>query len=226
MRWGRTAIAGFAFAATAEAQSFDPQNQPALPGFVEIERRCFDEQAKSRLEALDGVMPFGGAYRQPGLFVLVPDGNCRIVSFYRLAAKLPSTGSPREFRRRQAEFAGKTAAPIFVARYIGDDTDNFFAPLWADQTRCRALVPAIEKLEKITAPKFVGDGPYRGVPSTITDASTFELWLQGVVYPQENSAYVMSSTMTSSGKKTALSNWFEDTLTALKPCWSSQEPKF
>jgi hypothetical protein len=200
-------------------------------GFAQTPERAWDpgkcEEAKKQAhtQKLDGVEPFGGASFTATMHRFIPDGNCLAISFYRLAAKLPPTSTERELRQRQAEFKGRTAPTTFAARYIGDDENAYFRPLWTDQARCSALIPVIENLEKIATPKVTGDGPYRGVATYTTDSPIYELWLQGMVYPQENSGYTMKVTTTSTGKTTALSSWFEETLVALKPCWSGDEPK-
>jgi hypothetical protein len=184
------------------------------PAALAQDSRCRDAEFDSHTATLGDFAPMGGAsfkkdYVRPGA-----EGNCRAITFYRVAAK---TSGPR------AEFRDKTAPPFFAARYVGDDRKAPYKVQWTDEKRCPALVPALEKLEPIIAPKLTGDGPYRGTMTFNAGEAVYRLWLSGPSWPQREEDYTLSVNVESGGR-TPLANWLDETVTALAPCWAAEAP--
>lgn len=187
------------------------------------DRKCADAEFDSHSVPLDDVGPFAGASFKATFARAVNGPNCRVIAFYRLEAKAPGAQTPAAVRKARKDYAGKTAAPFFAARYVDDKRAAPFKEQWTDQTRCPALVPALEKLEPILAPKLTGDGPYRDMSTSITDQPNMRFWLAGQIYPHTNADYTMDLTL-DGGAGGPFGAWLEDTFKALDGCWSADPP--
>lgn len=210
MVWGRIAAmlaAAALFAPVAMAQS---------------DRKCADAEFDSHSVPLGEVGPFAGASAKV-TFKRTPVPDCRVISFYRVEAKAPEAKTNAERRRIQQEYSTKTAPPFFAARYVDDKRAAPFKEQWTDQTRCPALVPALEKLEPILAPKLTGDGPYRDMSTSASDFINMRFWLAGQIYPQTNPDYTMDLTL-DGGAGGPFGVWLEETFKALDSCWSAEPP--
>lgn len=195
----------------------------APAAMAQSDRKCADAEFDSHSVALDEVGPFAGASFKATFARAVNGPNCRIIAFYRLEAK-PQDGKTQAERRRTAdEYDGKTAPPYFAARYVDDRRKAPFAEQWTDQDRCAALVPTLEKLEPILAPKLTGDGPLRGTSHSYTDQPLIRFWLAGQIYPQTNVDYTMDLTL-DGGAGGPFGAWLEETFKALDACWSPDPP--
>ncbi len=200
------AVALFAPIATAQPES----------------RKCADAEFDSHSVPLDEVGPFAGASVK-STFARSGGAACRVIAFYRLEAKPPAATTQAAQRKLRQEYAGKTAPPFFAARYVDDKRSAPFAERWTDQDRCPALVPALEKLEPILAPKLTGVGPYRDMSTSITDQPIKRFWLAGQIYPHTNPDYTMDLTL-DGGAFGPFGDWLGETLTALDACWSPDPP--
>lgn len=190
---------------------------------AQSDRKCADAEFDSHSVALDEVGPFAGASFK-ATFAYKPAGpNCLIIAFYRMEAKAPEAKTQGDRRRIQKEYATKTAPPFFAARYVDDKRKAPFNEQWTDQTRCPALVPALEKLEPILAPKLTGDGPFRDTSTGKTDLPTVRFWLAGQIYPQTNVDYTMDLTL-DGGAGGPFGAWLGETFKALDACWSPEPP--
>lgn len=190
---------------------------------AQSDRKCADAEFDSHSVPLDGVGPFAGASTSAGFARAAGGPNCRVITFYRLEAKVPGLSTPASIRKARREYAGKTAPPFFAARYTDDKRNAPFKEQWTDQNRCPALVPALEKLEPTLAPKLTGDGPYRDMSTSITDLPNMRFWLAGQIYPQTNPDYTMDLTL-DGGAGGPFGVWLNDTFKALDACWSPDPP--
>lgn len=190
---------------------------------AQSDRKCADAEFDSHSVPLGEIGPFAGASFKAG-FAYKPGGpNCLIIAFYRVEAKPPEAKTQAERRRIQQKYSTKTAPPFFAARYVDDKRKAPFKEQWTDQTRCPALVPALEKLEPILAPKLTGDGPYRDMSTYVTDLPAVRFWLAGQVYPQTKSDYTMDLTL-DGGAGGPFGAWLDETFKALDACWSADVP--
>lgn len=178
--------------------------------------KCRDAEFDSHSATLGDTAAFGGASLKKTSLRSGSEGNCRVVTFFRVAAKLPQGSSAREYR-------DKAGPPFFVARYVGDDRKAPFKAQWTDDRRCPALVPALEKLEPILAPKLTGDGPYRGMMGSAANYAVYRLWLSGPAYPQRDEDYTHNLNVESGGN-TAFAKWLDEAFAALAPCWAVDAP--
>lgn len=186
------------------------------------DRKCADAEFDSHSVPLDEIGPFAGASFK-ATFARSSAINCKVIAFYRLEAKPPEAKTQGERRKIQQEYSQKTAPPFFAARYVDDKRGAAFAERWTDQSRCPALVPALEKLEPILAPKLTGDGPYRDLSASISDLPNMRFWLAGQVYPQTNVDYTMDLTL-DGGAGGPFGVWLNETFKALDACWSPDPP--
>ena len=189
---------------------------------AQSDRKCADAEFDSHSVLLDEVGPFAGASLK-ATFARSGGANCRLIAFYRLEAKPPAASTQAGQRKLRQEYAGKTAPPFFAARYVDDKRNAPFAERWTDQDRCPALVPALEKLEPILAPKLTGEGPYRDMSTGITDQPDMRFWLAGQIYPQANPDYTMDLTL-DGGAGGPFGAWLDETFKALDACWSTDPP--
>lgn len=185
-------------------------------------RKCADAEFDSHSVPLDDVGPFAGASLK-ATFARSSGTNCRVIAFYRLEAKLPAATAQAAQRKLRQEYAGKTAPPFVAARYVDDKRSAPFREQWTDQERCPALIPALEKLEPILAPKLTGDGPYRNMSTGITDQPNMRFWLAGQIYPQTNADYTMDLTLDGDAGG-PFGTWLTETFKALEACWSPDIP--
>ena len=215
MRWARLlviAVAAILLAPVSMAQG-DP-------------KKCTEAVAVARAEKLDGLLPVAGAVHAPGFVYKVDGPNCRVISIYRMPANPTHPSTPEDLRklRRERPYAGKTAAPFMVARYVDDHAQRPYSARWTDQARCPALLPAIENLEPILAPKLLGDGPYRyGSYSSATDQPVIRFWMSGAVWPQDDAEFRLDY-MLDGGSSASFGKWLFATFDALAPCWSDELP--
>lgn len=186
-------------------------------------RKCADAEFDSHSVPLDDVAPFAGASHTATFVRSIKGANCRVIAFYRLEAKVPGLTTPAALRKAQREYAGKTAPPFFAARYVNDRPGGAFVEQWTDQERCPALVPALERLEPIIAPKLTGDGPYRNMSTSTLDLPIIRFWLAGQIYPQADADYTMDLTL-DGGAAGPFGNWLSQTFAALEGCWSADLP--
>jgi len=188
--------------------------------------KCSEAVAASRAAEFDKLRPFAGAVHAPGFAYSLEGPNCRVISFYRMPANPTAPSTPEEFRklRREMPFVGQTAPPFFAARYVDDSKAARYVARWTDQTRCPALMPALEKLEPILAPKLVGDGPYRyGSITSTTDRPVIRFWMSDRVYPQNEPDFRLDYIL-EGGSSAPFGHWLFDTFNALSPCWSEDPP--
>jgi len=212
MGWWRPAavmIAAIAIAPMASAQGDAAQ--------------CDAAEQTAQTEEFDKLRPFAGAVRAPGFVYSIEGPNCLIVTFYRMPAN-PSRPSTRaDVREAYRTFVGRAAKPFFAARYIDDSKSFPYQPRWTDETRCPALLTALENLELVLAPKIVGDGPYRHGSTSISDQPVIRFWMSGQVYPQDDVDFTLSYQL-KGGSGAPFGKWLFDTFKALKPCWSEEAP--
>ena len=195
----------------------------APTALAQSDRKCSDAEFDSHSVPLDDIGPFAGASFK-STFVRASNGpNCRVIAFYRLEAKIPGLTTPASIRKARREYAGKSAPPFFAARYVDDKRNAPFATRWTDQDRCPALVPALQKLEPLLAPRLTGDGPYRDMSTGTTDLPIVRFWLAGQIYPQTNPDYTMDLTI-DGGADAPFGVWLDETFTALDACWSPEPP--
>lgn len=188
--------------------------------------KCAEAVAASRTEKLDGLLPIAGAVHAPGFVVAVDGPNCRVISIYRMPANPNPPSSPEDARklRRGMPYEGKTAAPFLVARYAHDHGATPYVARWTDQTRCPALLPAIEKLEPILAPKLLGDGPYRyGSMTSLTDQPVIRFWMSGAVWPHDDMDFQLDYAL-EGGSSAPFGKWLFETFNVLASCWSDKPP--
>lgn len=186
------------------------------------DRKCADAEFDSHSVPLGEAGPFAGASAKAA-FARSSTPACRIISFYRVEAKAPEAKSNADRRRIQQEYSIRTAPPFFAARYVDDKRAAPFKEQRTDQTRCPALVPALEKLEPVLAPKLTGDGPYRDLSTSSPDPTNIRFWLAGQVYPQTNADYTMDMTLDGAAGG-PFGAWLNDTFKALEACWSADAP--
>lgn len=210
MGWGR--IAAMLAAATLLAPVAMAQG----------DRKCADAEFDSHSVPLDEVGPFAGASFKTN-FMKAGGVSCRVISFYRLETRPPEAKTNAERRKIQQEYAAKTAQPLFAARYVDDKRTALFKEQWTDQKRCPALVPALEKLEPILAPKLTGEGPYRDLSSGAGNLPNMRFWLAGQIYPHTNADYTMDLTL-DGGAGGPFGAWLEETFKALDACWNAEAP--
>lgn len=189
---------------------------------AQSDRKCADAEFDSHSVALDEVGPFAGASFK-ATFARSGGANCRVITFYRLEAKPPAATSKAAQRKLRQEYAGKTAPPFFAARYVDDKRSALFSERWTDQDRCTALVPTLEKLEPILAPKLTGDGPYRDMSSGPADQPIVRFWLAGQVYPQTDPDHTLDLTL-DGGDAGAYGKWLDEMFKSLDACWSADLP--
>jgi hypothetical protein len=185
---------------------------PAPASFAQ-DAKCRDAEFDSHSAALGEVAALGGASFKRSA-ARSAEGNCRVVSFFRVQ---PTAPGPR------AEYRNRTAPPFLAARYVGDDRKAPFKVQWTDEKRCPALVSALQKLEPVLEPKIIGDGPYRGMMASANSDAVYRLWLSGPAWPQRDEDYTLSMNV-ESGPNTALAKWLDETSAALAPCWAADPP--
>ena len=215
MVWGRIA------AMLAAAALFAPVAL-APSAMAQGDRKCADAEFDSHSVPLDDVGPFAGASFK-ATFAKAGSASCRVINFYRLEAKAPEGKTNAERRKIQQDYAAKTAAPFFAARYVDDKRTAPFKQQWTDQARCPALVPALEKLEPILAPKLTGEGPYRDLSTGAGNLPNMRFWLAGQIYPHTNADYTMDLTL-DGGAGGPFGAWLDETFKALEACWSADAP--
>lgn len=214
MGWGRIAPVVIAAALSA----------PAALAQAGEERKCANAEFDSRSELLDEFGPFAGASFKTGIASARTLPNCRIVTFYRVPEKLPEARTNAERRKILQDHVGKTAPPLIAARHVDDSRAGNYKPRWADQSNCPALVPALEKLEPLIAPKLVGDGPYRDVVTGGLGGQPYvRFWMTGQVYPQTDPDYTFEITI-DGANSTPFGKWLDETLKALDGCWKPEPP--
>lgn len=188
--------------------------------------KCSEAVASARAQELDKIRSFAGAVHAPGFVYSVEGPNCRVITFYRMPANPTHPSTPEELRKLRYEmpFAGKTAPPFFAARYVDDSKAAPYMARWTDQARCPALMPVLEKLEAVLAPKLVGDGPYRyGSTAGISDQPRINFWMSDRVYPQGDPEFRLDYIL-QGGSSAPFGNWLFNTFEALAPCWSEDQP--
>ncbi len=186
-------------------------------------RKCANTEFGARSEALGEFGPFAGASLKADAYHRVSGPKCRIITFYRIPAQIPGATTPAQIRRAQQEYGNKTAAPIFAARYIDDSRTANYQPRWTDQAKCPALLTVLEKLEPVLAPKITGDGPYRDIHGSGSDAPIIRLWMTGQVWPQTDPDYTQNYTI-DGGHGGPFGQWLDETFKALDGCWSADKP--
>ena len=186
-------------------------------------RKCSNTEFAVRSEALGEFGPFAGASFKAEPYHAVSGPKCRIITFYRIPAKIPGATTPAQARRAQQEYTGKTAPPFFAARYVDDSKTAPYTPRWTDQTKCPALLTALEKLEPVLAPKITGDGPYRDIHGGDGDAPIIRLWMTTQVWPQTDPDYTQNYAI-DGGRGGAFGAWLDETFKALDSCWSADKP--
>jgi hypothetical protein len=203
MAWVRVAMLAGLVAMAAPAFAQDPDAA-----------KCRDAEFDSHSATLGDNAALGGASFKKTSVRSGSEGNCRVVSFFRVGAKPPG---PR------AQYRDKTAPPFFAARYVGDDRKAPYKVQWTDEKRCPALVQALQKLEPILAPKLTGDGPYRDMLGSAAGQAVYRAWLSGPVYPQRDEDYTLSVNV-ESGSNTVFAKWLDETFATLAPCWAADVP--
>ena len=215
MGWPR--LLAIAFATALFAPAGFAQGNPA---------KCAEAVAASRAEQFDGLLPVAGAVHAPGFAYTIDGPNCRIISIYRMPANPNPPASVEDSRKLQREmpYEGKTATPSLVARYVDDHAPTPYVAQWTDQTRCPALIPAIEKLEPLLAPKLLGDGPYRhGSMTSRTDQPVISFWMSGAVWPQNDLDFQLNYALRG-GSSAPFGKWLFETFNVLASCWSDKPP--
>jgi hypothetical protein len=110
--------------------------------------------------------------------------------------------------------------PRFVVRAVSKDKIE----TWADQKTCPAIVPALQELERVVAPKFTGNGPSPRVLQLTTDGTLYMLWAAGEVYPIPSGDNEL--TIHLRGKEgSPLGRWMDETTAAISNCFTSELPK-
>lgn len=110
---------------------------------------------------------------------------------------------------------------FWVAERTERDLSGQGGPLWADSRTCPALVPAMARLASLEPIRITPPGaPARELSNVILDGSAYEVAAQGV-YPAENAGGGVRLT---GNVDTPVARWVDDTLSALKPCWSASPP--
>ena len=95
------------------------------------------------------------------------------------------------------------------------------ATLWVDSRTCDALLPAMSKLAGLGPIRITPPGTTAGVgPNIITDGATYEVVASGI-YPAENAIGYVRLT---GNIDAPIAGWVDNTLSAIKPCWSSTPP--
>lgn len=214
-----TRIAAVAAAFVAFAPAL-PAQEAAAQGDM---RKCANTEFAARTVPLDEYGPFAGASLKAEPYHDVDGPRCRVITFYRIPAPIPGATTPTQMRRVMKDYAGKSAAPFFAARYVDDSRSASYQPRWTDEAKCPALASALEGLEPILAPKITGDGPYRGMETGGADAPNLRFWMTGQVYPQPNADYTLNYSL-DGGDGSAFGDWFDETLRTLDACWSPEEP--
>jgi hypothetical protein len=186
-------------------------------------RKCSNTEFGARSEALGEFGPFAGASFKAEPYHRVSGPKCRIITFYRIPAKIPGATTPAQIRKAQAEYAGKTAPAFFAARYVDDSKAASYQQRWTDQTQCPALLAVLEKLEPVLAPKITSDGPYRDIHGGGEDAPIIRLWMATQVWPQTNPDYTQNYAL-DGGNSGAFGLWLDETFKALDGCWSADKP--
>ncbi len=216
MNWTR--IAAMLAALVAFTPAMPLQGAIAQPD----PRKCANTEFAARSQPLGEFGPFAGASFKAEDYHDVDGPRCRIITFYRVPPKVPgATGA--EIRRNLKDLAGKGSAPVFVARYVDDSRAAAFVSRWTDQAKCPALVPALDKLEPILAPKVIGDGPYRGMEVSGDDGPNVRFWMNGQVYPQPNADYTLNYAL-DGAHGSAFGQWLDETFKELDGCWSTDAP--
>lgn len=186
-------------------------------------RKCSNTEFGARSEALGEFGPFAGASFKAEPYHRISGPACRIITFYRIPAAIPGATTPAQIRRAQAEYAGKTAAPFFAARYVDDSRAASYQPRWTDEAKCPALLTALDKLEPVLAPKITSDGPYRDIHAGEDDAPIIRLWMASQVWPQSDPNYTQNYAL-DGGNTGAFGQWLDETFKALEGCWSADKP--
>lgn len=186
-------------------------------------RKCSNTEFGARSEALGEFGPFAGASFKAEPYHRISGPACRIITFYRIPAAIPGATTPAQIRRAQAEYAGKSAPAFFAARYVDDSRAASYQPRWTDQTKCPALLAALEKLEPVLAPKITSDGPYRDIHAGEDDAPIIRLWMASQVWPQSDPNYTQNYAL-DGGNTGAFGQWLDETFKALEGCWSADKP--
>jgi hypothetical protein len=187
-------------------------------------RKCANTEFTARSETLDEFGPFAGASFKAEAYHRISGPACRIITFYRIPENIPGAATPAQIRRVYGEYVNKTAPPFFIARYVDDSRAANYQPRWTDQTKCPALLTALEKLEPVLAPNITGAGPYRGIqPSGTIDEPIIRLWMTTQVWPQIDPDYTQNYAL-DGGNRGAFGQWLDETFKALDSCWSPDKP--
>jgi len=186
-------------------------------------RKCANTEFGARSEGLGEFGPFAGASFKAEPYHSVKGPKCRVITFYRVPAEIPGATTPAQFRKVAKDYVGKTAPAFFTARYVDDSKAASYQPRWTDQTRCPALVTALEKLEPVLAPKLTGDGPYRGIVSGSDDVPVVRFWMTTQVYPQTDPNFTQNYAL-DGGNGSPFGLWLDETFKALETCWSADKP--
>ncbi|OYX51628.1 MAG: hypothetical protein B7Y90_01175 [Alphaproteobacteria bacterium 32-64-14] len=186
-------------------------------------RKCANTEFGARSEALGEFGPFAGASFKAEPYHSVKGPKCRVITFYRVPAQIPGATTPAQFRKLAKDYAGKSAPSFFAARYVDDSKAASYQQRWTDQTRCPALVSALEKLEPVLAPKLTGDGPYRDIVSGSDELPVIRFWMTTQVYPQTDPNYTQNYSL-DGGNGSAFGVWLDETFKALETCWSADKP--
>jgi hypothetical protein len=110
-----------------------------------------------------------------------------------------------------------------VARFVNDKAPDAWMARWTDQTNCPALTRAIEQLEVVASPKFLGDVPYMGLVDGATDRPRYSFWATGLNQPPWDTDHRLETTLTGASN-TPLSEWFDHSMDQLESCWSETPP--
>lgn len=186
-------------------------------------RKCANTEFAARTVPLGDYGPFAGASLKAEDYHDVKGPRCRVITFYRVPAAIPGATTPSQIRRVMKDYVGKSATPFLAARYVDDNRAANYVERWTDQAACPALIPALETLEPILAPKITGDGPYRGLDVAGPEGPNVRLWMAGQVYPQANADFTLNYSL-DGGHGTALGAWLDETLAALDACWKTEAP--
>lgn len=187
--------------------------------------KCEAAEEAAKTVEFYGLKPIAGAIEAPGFVYRVDGPNCRIMTFYRMPANPTRPSTRAEIRElRKPPLAERVAPPFFAARYIDDRKQAPFQPQWTDQSRCKDLVPLLERLEAVLVPRITGDGPYRYALSGVTDQPVIRFWMSSVVYPQDDPGFTMIYTL-DGGHASPFGSWLFEAFDSLTPCWSNIAPE-
>jgi len=186
-------------------------------------RRCANTEFAARSEPLGEFGPFAGASFKAEPYHEVTGPACRILTFYRIAAKIPESIIGGQRSGTQQAYVDKVAAPFFAARYIDSSREGAYRPRWTDQNSCPTLLTVLKNLEPVLAPVITGDGPYQGVALARPDAPIIRLWMTTQVWPQTDPDYTQNYAL-DGGHDGPFGQWLEEAFRELDGCWRAEAP--